>query len=175
MSIRRLTIKFLNLSNIWGFSDYSKFADPRWRQKHYTVEASQSYNLKDVPIHRLATEYMLAHCFWSSIKHWYTHHVENHQKSIWKTIMWKTIIGKQAINTMWKTIKKSQILLSNDLVAAANKLPGDAGYSYRPGARIKWGFVTSKRLDYAWILAYPYAPCIVYLPTKLGDLWGKCW
>ena len=19
------------------------------------------------------------------------------------------------------------------------------------------------------------APCIVYLPTKLGDLWGKCW
>lgn len=22
---------------------------------------------------------------------------------------------------------------------------------------------------------YPNAPCILYLPTNLGDLWGKCW
>jgi len=22
---------------------------------------------------------------------------------------------------------------------------------------------------------FPNAPCTVYLPTKLGDLWAKCW
>ena len=25
------------------------------------------------------------------------------------------------------------------------------------------------------IYIYPDAPCVVYLPTKLGDVWGKCW
>ena len=25
------------------------------------------------------------------------------------------------------------------------------------------------------IFTSPYAPCMVYLPTKLGDVGGKCW
>ena len=28
---------------------------------------------------------------------------------------------------------------------------------------------------YIIVSPFPNAPCIVYLPTKLGDLWGKCW